>query len=501
MKLSWRLSLLMVLLTLLPALSAGWITRQLIGQSLDLSLNSQIDGALEAGVRRARGDLAARRRILAADLQAWANGEATDPAAWNADQIGPALGPDTELLLVAENGERIVLNAGQGLTASEAATAQQPGEPPRLISETLTLDDGWRVEARRPLPESWRADAADLAGTLQVMRGLQHERVQLERGFWLPFLSIYGSALLIGLIVAMKLGRGITVPVQRLLSATKAVASGSWDIVVPVTAKDELGSLTGHFNSMVGTLDAQNRQLVDLEKMAGWREMARALAHEVKNPLTPIQLTVEEMRERYRGDDEEYKTLLNDCTRIVVEEVASLRNVVERFREFSRPVEPRLGPVDINVLLSDVGALQKDLQVDLDLDPQLSEIEADADSLRQVLMNLAQNARSATQGVEQPRLCLGSRLQGDRAVLMIDDNGPGIPPADRAQVFEPYRSGTAGGLGLGLALVKGIVLAHQGQVSVEEADLGGARLKLELPLRRRKDTSENMEQNEEMSDG
>jgi len=218
--------------------------------------------------------------------------------------------------------------------------------------------------------------------------------------------------------------------------------------------------------------------------MAGWREMARALAHEVKNPLTPIQLTVEEIRERYRGDDEEYRELVDRCTRIVVQEVASLRNVVQRFREFSRPIEPRLGPVDVNALLSDVGALQKDLQVSMDLQADMPTLHADEDGLRQVLMNLAQNARKATRELDDPRLKLGSRLERDRIVIAVEDNGPGIPPADRAQVFEPYRSGSAGGLGLGLALVKGIILAHEGRVTVEDGTLGGARLRLELPVRR-----------------
>jgi len=281
------------------------------------------------------------------------------------------------------------------------------------------------------------------------------------------------------------LSGGITAPVTRLLGATRAVAAGDWDVQLPEGGRDEIGRLTSRFNDMVRTLDAQNRRLVDLEKMAGWRAMARALAHEVKNPLTPIQLTVEEMRQRYRGDDAEYEALLDECSRIVVQEVDSLRQLVTRFREFSRPVEPRFGAVDLNGLLTDLASLQKDMQVELALADDLGTVEADADQLRQVLMNLAQNARAATRQLESPRLRLSTRRcdqHGLHVELTIEDNGPGIAAADRETIFEPYRSGTAGGLGLGLALVKGIVLSHGGNIAATDGRWGGACLRMHLPI-------------------
>jgi nitrogen fixation/metabolism regulation signal transduction histidine kinase len=115
--------------------------------------------------------------------------------------------------------------------------------------------------------------------------------------------------------------------------------------------------------------------------------MAQALAHEVQNPLTPIQLTVEAMRKRYHGDDRAYAALLDECSRIVVQEVESLRSLVLCFREFSRPVEPLFAPIDLNAIVADVGALQHDLRVELDLSAELGPIRADEDRLRPVLMN------------------------------------------------------------------------------------------------------------------
>ncbi len=215
--------------------------------------------------------------------------------------------------------------------------------------------------------------------------------------------------------------------------------------------------------------------------MAAWREMAQALAHEVQNPLTPIQLTVEAMRKRYHGDDHAYAALLDECSRIVVQEVESLRSLVLRFREFSRPVEPLFAPIDLNAIVADVGALQRDLRVELDLSTQLGPIRADEDRLRQVLMNLARNAQTAVSGRESPRLRLATRPAGENVVLVVEDNGPGIPLAERERIFEPYRSGFTGGLGLGLALVKGIILVHGGSIRVEDGQWGGARFQITLP--------------------
>jgi nitrogen fixation/metabolism regulation signal transduction histidine kinase len=483
MRLHARLALLMVLLVLLPGIPAAWMARELVTRSLDLGLSSEVDVALEAGVRHARESYLHDRSTLADSLTDWVGSFAGERADAQ-DVTEAARGSAGERLPAGWVTLRAPGGPVQSLRgAIEPAHDDSSGRdaPPSFLSATRTLADGSILSIRRRTDEAWRNDARALAAALQVVRGLQVERRQLEHGFWLPFLAIYAISLLAALAVAALLARGIVVPLQRLLEATRAIGAGRWDVRVPVKGRDELAHLSTNFNEMVSRLDAQSRRLVDLETMAGWREMARALAHEVKNPLTPIQLTVEEMRERYRGEDREYAALLDECTRIVVQEVESLRNVVGRFREFSRPVEPTFAAVNLNALVADVGALQRDVRVDLDLAPDSGEVRADDDRLRQVLMNLARNAQAATVGREEPRLRLATRPAGDRVILIVEDNGPGIPIVERERVFEPYRSGTKGGLGLGLALVKGIVLAHGGLIRAEEGQWGGARFHIELP--------------------
>ncbi len=467
MSLRWRLVLLILLATGVPIVTGAFVTRQLVREVLEVGLSPQVDAALDAGVRQAREGYQRLRLDVEAQADALAAGRAT----------AADLDPATRITITTADGAVEVVRTGNAVVPATDA-----GSPPVSITVTRALADGRTLTLERPVPAAWRDDAQLLAGTLQVVRGLGIQRDRLARSYWLIFLAIFVLALAVGLAAASRIGRGITGPVARLLAGTDAVAAGRWDTQVPVARRDELGRLTGGFNAMVRTLDLQSRRLVDLEKMSGWREMARALAHEVKNPLTPIQLTVEEMRARYRGDDPEYRALLDECARIVVEEVESLRSVVQRFREFARPVELQIAPTDLEALVRDVAALQRDLDVRVEAAPVLPAVPVDADRLRQVLMNLAQNAREAARDREQSRLWIELSARDDMVVLAVEDNGPGIPPAERERVFEPYRSGKAGGMGLGLTLVKGIVLAHGGTITVEDGREGGARFVIRLPL-------------------
>jgi nitrogen fixation/metabolism regulation signal transduction histidine kinase len=446
MRLFTRLALLMVLLVLLPAVPAAWMARELVTRSLNLGLNQEIDGALAAGVRQAREQYQRQKRDLADSLDVWVaasigrTGSAEDVVRVAAGPAGPRL-PGTEAVLQLPGGVQRMLRGGTADTTASVPAARDA--PPRMASATQTLSDGSVLTVRHPMSEAWRSDAQSIASAFQAVRGLRVERKWLERTFWLPFLVLYAVSVLAALLVAGWLARGLLVPVQRLVHATREVGAGNWNVRVPVSGRDEIARLSQQFNDMIRRLDAQSRRLVDLETMAGWREMARALAHEVKNPLMPIQLTVEEMRARYRGDDREYAAVLDECSRIVVRQVESLRNVVARFREFSRPVEPRFTSVDLNALVADVGALQRDLRVELDLAPDLGMIRADEDRLRQMLMNLTRNAQTAMAGRGAPCLRLVTRATGESVIVEVEDNGPGIAVEERERVFEPYRSGSA----------------------------------------------------------
>jgi len=256
-------------------------------------------------------------------------------------------------------------------------------------------------------------------------------------------LGLYAVSIPVALPVAGWLARGLLVPVQRPAHATHEVGAGNWNVRVPITGRDEINRLGEQFNDMVWRLDAQSRRLVELEAVAKGQETARALVHEVSNPLWLMGLKVEQMRRGYRGDDDGYAESLDRSCRTVLRQIESTGRVVDRFRKFSRPVETQLAPVDFNAVVADVAALLSEVSVDLDLDPQVGMICADADRIREVLINLTCNAQTATAGRASPRVRLATRAAGEGVVVEVEDNGPGIPVEDRERVFEPYRSKTA----------------------------------------------------------
>jgi len=205
--------------------------------------------------------------------------------------------------------------------------------------------------------------------------------------------------------------------------------------------------------------------------------VARRLAHEIKNPLTPIQLAVQELHRKYDGDDEKFRRLLDEAHAIVAEEVAGLRRLVDAFRGFATlpRVEPK--PLDLAVVVEDV-AREQEIGTGPPSGPVM--ISGDRLLLRRAIVNLVENARQA--GAR--RVEVAWRCDGDRATIAVDDDGPGVPEVVRDRVFDPYVTTKEHGTGLGLAIVKKTMLEHGGEVRLcpEPSPLGGARFELSLPL-------------------
>jgi two-component system nitrogen regulation sensor histidine kinase NtrY len=244
----------------------------------------------------------------------------------------------------------------------------------------------------------------------------------------------------------------------------------------------EIGRLIDAFNLMVSRLDTQQRRLLDMEKIAGWREMARHLAHEIKNPLLPIRLAVQEMRDQYRGDDETYRDFLTDSTRVVEDELGHLSRLVREFSAFAKM--PGLSPTvgSLERLVADVARLYPQVETRLDADSALPAFLFDADQIRRVLVNLFDNAVSVSSDGSQAAITIAIKRRADAAVLVFSDNGPGIAGENIPRVFEPYFTTRTTGTGLGLALTKSIIVMHEGTIEVESPERGGAAFTVTLPL-------------------
>jgi nitrogen fixation/metabolism regulation signal transduction histidine kinase len=225
--------------------------------------------------------------------------------------------------------------------------------------------------------------------------------------------------------------------------------------------------------------------LLQAERQAAWGEVARRLAHEIKNPLTPIQLSAERLQQKLSDKvDEEGAQLLLRATQTIVSQVAAMKNMVSDFANYARGPALKLSRLELHKLIREVLGLYETniIQIVLKLDAPRSEVNGDATRLRQVIHNLLQNAQDALLGVPQPKMTLQTEVQNGEIYLRVEDNGAGFPESVLSRAFEPYMTTKAKGTGLGLAIVKKIVEEHGGHSSIENIVGGGARVNISLPL-------------------
>jgi two-component system nitrogen regulation sensor histidine kinase NtrY len=236
--------------------------------------------------------------------------------------------------------------------------------------------------------------------------------------------------------------------------------------------------------------------LIRTQRVAAWRDVARRLAHEIKNPLTPIQLCAERMRRHFSASPAPARELVEECTSTIVGEVESLKALVDEFAQFARMPAPRAVPTDLNAVLSETLALYnglfRQIQIDRRLAPALPPVRVDVEQIRRVVINLIDNALEALGGShaalrpdgQPPTIVVESRHDAGNGVarVLVSDNGPGISAADRDKLFMPYYSTKRRGSGLGLAIVRRIIAEHGGSIEVQDNVPSGTVFTIELPL-------------------
>lgn len=228
-------------------------------------------------------------------------------------------------------------------------------------------------------------------------------------------------------------------------------------------------------------------KLIDAERNAAWSEVARRLAHEIKNPLTPIQLSAERIARKLGGKLESTDAhFLERATETIVNQVAAMKNMVDAFAGYARVPRATLDALDLNALVREVLALYdaRALGLTLHLDAALPCIAGDSTLLRQVIHNLMQNAQDALAECASPRVEVATTSIQDTVCLIVRDNGAGFPEHLMARLFEPYATTKTKGTGLGLAIVKKIVEEHQGRIEIENLKTGGAEIRIALPVHR-----------------
>jgi two-component system nitrogen regulation sensor histidine kinase NtrY len=347
---------------------------------------------------------------------------------------------------------------------------------------------GWQSLAKEPIEVPLLgADGKTVVATVQLAvsdGGLDSALFEISIAAGALATGALAAVVLLGLFVARRTARDL----DRLVEGSVAAARGNLDHRVQVKSKDEVAEVANAFNLMMEDLKTSKEKLVIAERIAAWQEIARRLAHEIKNPLTPIQMAMDTLRKSWKKQHPSFEEILEESTTTVLQEADRLKKIVAEFSDFARMPKPEFGRIDLNeVVRSSLALYQGAVAVETKLDDRVPPIDADKNQVNQVILNLVENSRDAIGGREGGKIAVRTQYgeAKDRVVLTVEDNGPGVPTDLKDKVFAPYftTKHTKGGTGLGLAIVHRIVSDHGGRITITDAPGGGAKFTIELPLR------------------
>jgi two-component system, NtrC family, nitrogen regulation sensor histidine kinase NtrY len=360
-------------------------------------------------------------------------------------------------------------------------------QPQSLVQTINWSSDAGSAETFHAMPLIGRN--SELLGVLLVGSS-RRELVMLTDRIVMTAAGVAGAALIIGLLVSLWVAARITKPVTELSEGAREVAAGRWETRIDVRGVDEIGQLGIAFNDMTRTLSVQRDRLLQTERVAAWRELARRLAHELRNPLFPLQITVENLQRAKQLDSKQFMEVFNESTATLRVELANLNAIVGRFSDFSKMPTPAFTKIDVNEALRNIIRLfepqfnvvgKPAIHAEYFLTEPLPEIDADAVLLHRAFQNLVLNALDAMPS--GGTLTLRTSERSGHVLIEISDTGTGLTPEECSRLFTPYYTTKHQGTGLGLAIVQSIVSDHHGSISVSSEEGQGTTFRIELPLR------------------
>jgi nitrogen fixation/metabolism regulation signal transduction histidine kinase len=377
-------------------------------------------------------------------------------------------------------------------SVSEAERFEPIIERERAHPSALTEKINWTFDAAsaeifHAIPKLGRQN--ELLGVLLIGNS-QRTVVTLERHILWLAIGVAAIGILFGLFLSWWAAARVTLPVRRLAAGAREVSDGNWNTRVAVRGNDEIGQLAQSFNQMTQELVDQRERLIQAERVAAWREVARRLAHELKNPLFPLQTTVENLQRASTQNPDQFEEVFRESTGILLAEIENLKTIVGRFSDFAKMPQPELGPVDLNDIVRNVVKLfeaqfcavgRPPITPELHLGENLPTIQADTTLLHRAIENLILNAMDAMPagGI----LMMRTAQNNGNVDFEISDTGVGLTREEADRIFTPYYTTKQHGTGLGLAIVQAIVADHNGRITVESEMGVGTAFHLELPVK------------------
>ncbi|CAN5924357.1 hypothetical protein BH11MYX4_BH11MYX4_00440 [soil metagenome] len=513
-----RLAMVILISTMVPLAAALYLATSMFRQASAIWFNPEIGEQLDRGVdvykdyvKAVKDDLKHQTVAIAADpvLREAARKKNIETLESEIDALFPHF-PELAALAVEDVNGQVLSRRDRGRPVDTAT------ERSLEVRRPLTDDPDAPMLVATFAVSRKRLDELETAGVVvSRYHQLEASRVELYQGYLRVFAMLLGITALMTIVLGAALARGLTKRINRLGAAINVVAQGDLSVRVPVTGTDELTDLARTFNRMIAEMAQSRARIEFLQRVGAWQDMAQRLAHEIKNPLTPIQLAVQECHKKYGGDDPRYRQLLDTTLEIVEEEVGTLRRLVGNFSEFARLPHAELAPASLQDFLRDcetsLGHLEdpslgegspdneplgQNVEIRWEVPEEPITVAVDRQMLRRVLVNLV---RTGVQAIREARLrksspghddkdgvlghvVVSAQREGDGARIVVEDDGPGIADSVRGRIFDPYFTTKSDGTGLGLAIVKTVVVEHGGEIEATASRrLGGARFVLRLP--------------------
>lgn len=323
--------------------------------------------------------------------------------------------------------------------------------------------------------------------------------VELMRRIRFAALMAGGGGILLAVLLSSWAAARVTRPVEQLAAAAKEIGAGNWNVHVDAVGHDELAQLADSFNHMTAELLAQRERLLQAERVAAWRELARRLAHELKNPLFPLQLTMENLIHARQQNLEQFDEVFRESARTLLAEIANLRGIINRFSDFARMPQPQLQSVQLNEVVRGAAQLfqarfaaaeRSKITCEPELDPHLPRVAADPELMHRAISNLVLNAIDAMP--QGGKLILRTSENDGKVMVEVADSGPGLTAEERERIFTPYYTSKQHGTGLGLAIVQSVVSDHGGRIRVQSEPGRGTSFVIELPRNRSGEFEQNV---------
>ncbi len=325
-----------------------------------------------------------------------------------------------------------------------------------------------------------------VVGPELVLAYSHRDQIALQQQLMSILLIIGGVGLILVYIVSYIVGLQMTKPINQLAAGAAEIASGNLEQRVALQSRDEIGRLASAFNQMAATLKTSLERQLAAERHAAWGDAARWVVHEVKNPLFPIRLSIENLQRAYQSGDTRpamFDEIFVQCTDIVIEEVERLQRLVDEFDQFARMPPPKRELSDFNQIVQNVVSLYaesvENIQIQANLSSDLLPLSLDSEQITQALGNLIKNAIEAMPNGGTLNVSAQS-VSETKIQIQIRDTGIGMSPETLAQIFEPYYTTKDTGTGLGMAIVQRIITDHDGEIFVESEEGVGTTVSIEL---------------------